>query len=283
MLTENEIKRLAEHCKEELRENFDLFDFKSEIDLSLTYQENKGLLNQKMSNFIDKQLSAQMESYKEAEATHIRTNQGSLNLAEVLKKHQVIGIAGNRGTGKSMLTLTHLKAIRANYPKLAIACMGVEESLKNTLKSLNITVLESTMDILDLNLTNTLIYIDEFAVLFSTKKQDKEQDKLMRFFDRLEHQNCKLIISTAREGFYNKFMCSRITAFLVKQIEYDALVNGSWLKERVKAINSNSDYRLELDKDKYYLVSPDELTSKYSFAYDSTLDSKKENKSLFGD
>jgi len=206
----------------------------------------------------------------------------NLNIITVLKKHDIMGIAGNRNTAKSSLVLSHLKAIRTQYNDLPIYVIGVEENLKETLRNdLKINILESTMDILDLNLKNCVLYVDEFALLFSTKKQDKEQDKLMRFFDRVSHNNVKLIISTAREGFFNKFMCSRITAFLVKQIEYDALVNGSWLKERVKAINSNSDYRLEMEKDKYYLVSPDELTSRYSFKYDETLDSKKENKCLF--
>ena len=282
-LTPTEIDRLMLFVNETLKENADLFDFLSEIDNSLNFYENKNILADKMELFKNKTFKSQLDDYKETETRYTNMVQDSLNLSDVLKKHDIIGITGNRNTGKSMLSLTHLEALKIAFPKLSIVTLGVEESLKNELKRANITILESTMDILDLNISNSIIYIDEFALLFSTKKQDKEQDKLMRFFDRISHQNCKLIINTAREGFYNKFMCSRITAFLVKQVEYEALVNGSWLKERVKAINSNSDYRLECAKEHYYLVSPDSITQKYNFKYNPKYDSKKSNINLFGD
>ena len=281
MLTDKEKHKLGDYVLDELGSDFDLFDLKAHVDTSLNLEENMTILKEKLALFKDKQLVDQMYAHEQYMIKHEKMNNGHLNLSEVLKKHDIIGIAGNRDTAKSSLILTQLKALRKQYPKIPIYAMGIEQNLYNELKSLSIEVLESTMDILDLRIKNAIIYIDEFALLFSTKKQDKEQDKLMRFFDRISHQNVKLIISTAREGFYNKFMCSRITAFLVKQIEYDALVNGSWLKERVKAINSNSDYRLEAEKDKYYLVSPDTITTKYSFEYDKTLDSKQDNKNIF--
>ena len=282
MLTERETHKLYDFIELELKENADLFDAVSNIDSSLTYQENLTILKEKIALFKEKALTQMMDSYKEAEIQYTKRDSGILDITTILKKNDIIGIVGNRNVGKSSLVISHLEAIRRQYKDLPIYTLGLEENLKETLKtSLRINILESTMDILDLNIKNAIIYIDEFALLFSTKKQDKEQDKLMRFFDRISHQNVKLIISTAREGFYNKFMCSRITAFLVKQIEYEALVNGSWLKERVKAINSNSDYRLEIEKEYYYLVSPDEITSKYSFKYNEKFDSKKGNKCLF--
>jgi hypothetical protein len=143
-------------------------------------------------------------------------------------------------------------------------------------------ILRSKMDILDLRMTDTVIYVAEFALFFNTRNKNKQLDKLMRFFDRVEHQNCKLLIDTAREGFFNKFMCGRVSAFLVKQIEYTALVNGTWLKERVEAITSNSDYRLEAEKKDYYIVTGEEgITEKKEFAYNPDIDTKKENKPLF--
>jgi hypothetical protein len=206
-------------------------------------------------------------------------------LKTLLKKHSVIGIIGNRGQAKTSLALTLISNLKEQYPSLNVAVFGTEEKLNKTLKeAFKITILESKMDLLDLNLKDSIIFIDEFALFFDTSSQSKEQNKLMRFFDRLEHQNCKIIISTAREGFYNKFMCSRVTAFLVKQVEYDALVNGTWIKERVKAINSASDYRLEVSKSYYYLVTAgDTLTEKYWFNYLECFDSKKDNKDLFSE
>lgn len=207
-----------------------------------------------------------------------------MNIDNVFKTHRVLGIAGNRSTAKSSLALAELLGLRKKYPDLNIAVFGVEESLETLLTSNNITILRSKMDILDLRLKDTIIFVDEMALFFDTKAQSKQQNKLMRFFDRLEHNNCYIVLGTAREGYWNKFMCGRITAFLVKEIEYDALVNGTWLKERVQAVKSNSDYRLECAKNEYYVVTNNEgITSKYTFKYIPSLDTKKENRDLFNE
>ena len=205
-----------------------------------------------------------------------------MKLSTILKKHSVVGIVGNRSSGKSMLTLTKLKELRQEYSALPIYALGTEEQLDNELLRLNINVLRSEMDILDLQLESCIIFVDEFATLFDTSTKSKQLDKLERFFDRIEHNNVKLIIGTVREGFWNKFACARITAFLVKEVEYSSLVNGTWLKERVQAIVSKSDYRLQCPKDTCYIVSnKGEPTDRFKVDYDATLDSKKNNVSLF--
>jgi hypothetical protein len=203
-------------------------------------------------------------------------------IEQIFKRHSVIGIVGNRNSGKTSLVLSELKYVRGLYPHLNIAVMGIEKELFKELDKLNIKVIHSKMDILDLKMRDTLIFIDEFALFFDTQTKSKELNKLMRFFDRIEHNNCKLIIGTAREGYFNKFMCARVNAFLIKEIEYESLVNGSWLKERVKAITSVSDYRLELSKDTYYSVTTD-LTTKHTFKYSKEFDSKKNNCELFSE
>jgi hypothetical protein len=202
-------------------------------------------------------------------------------LKQVLKEHNIVGVAGMRSTAKTSLILSELLQIRKQHPNVKIAVFGVNEELKMLLHSNNITFLESQMDILDLRMKDTIIFIDEMALFFDTSTRSKQLDKLMRFIDRVEHQNCKIIVGTAREGYFNKFMCSRVTAFLVKQVEYDSLVNGTWLKERVKAIKSTSDYRLEIPKSDYYVVSADTLTSRHTFAYVPEIDTKRDNCDLF--
>jgi len=205
-----------------------------------------------------------------------------MKLQELFKHHSTIGLIGNRSTGKSMLGIDKLIQLRKEYPTLKIACMGIEEKLNPVLAKYNITIIQSKMDILDLQMRDTIIYVDEFALFFDTRNKGKETDKLMRFFDRIEHNNCKLLVSTAREGYFNKFMCSRISLFLTKEIEYTALVNGTWLKERVAAVSSQSDYRLQCEKSEYFTVSNKEgITAKYTFEYKEELDTKKNNADLF--
>jgi len=201
-------------------------------------------------------------------------------IIELLRKHSSIGLLGNRSTAKTSLVLNLFRDIRLQNKDVKLAVMGVNPELKPILDKYNITMLISRMDILDLRLRDTILFIDEMALFFDTKSQTKQLDKLQRFFDRLEHNNCKIICGTAREGYFNKFMCSRITAFLTKQIEYESLVNGTWIKERIKAITSVSDYRLEAGKSEYFIVSSDSTTTKHQFRYSAEFDTKKYNKTL---
>lgn len=204
-------------------------------------------------------------------------------LKQELKQHSTIGVAGSRSSAKTSLVLSQLVLLKKQHPNTKIAVFGVNPELYSYLHQIGITVLHSKMDILDLRMRDTIIFVDEMALFFDTASKSKQLNKLMRFFDRIEHQNCKLICGTAREGYFNKFMCSRITCFFVKQIEYDSLTNGTWLKERVCAIKSTSDYRLEMDKSEYYVVSADNLTHKHTFVYMSEIDTKKDNCDIFGE
>jgi hypothetical protein len=205
-----------------------------------------------------------------------------MKIVDIFKKHSIIGVSGNRSSGKTMMVLTILKDIRRKYPAVKMAAMGINPELNPVLERYGIDVIESKMDILDLRITDTIIYVSEIATIFNTRNKNKQQDKLERFIDRIDHQNCKLIIETAREGYYNKFACGRVKAFLVKTTDYESLVNGTWLNERVQAIQSTSDYRVECEKGEYYLVTnTGELTTKHTFPYNEEFDTKKKNIDLF--
>ena len=181
------------------------------------------------------------------------------------------------------MVMSLLEDLKVRLPDTNIYVFGIEDALLKKCDSCGFTIMESTMDILDLQIQDAVILIDEMALFFDTKTSSRQLDKLERFFDRIEHNNCKIIVSTAREGYFNKWMCGRVTAFLVKQVEYSALVNGSWLKERVKAIKSKSDYRLELDVGEFFVVTNrgDMITRRYEFEYDEKWDSKRFRKRLF--
>jgi hypothetical protein len=206
----------------------------------------------------------------------------NLNFAELLFNHSCIGMVGNRNTGKTMTCLSLLEEFKKNFPKKQIAVLGIEESLEPMCRKMGFIVIKNKMDILDLKLYRTLIFIAEFGMLFETRNRTREAKKLERFFDRIEHNKCKILLDTAREGFYNKFMCSRLTAFLVKEIEYESLVNGTWLQQHIKSINSVSDYRLLCPINKYYLVSnKEERTARFTIGYNEKFDSKIKDEGFF--
>jgi len=207
-----------------------------------------------------------------------------MELKQILTNHSAIALLGNKSTGKTMSMLTLLLNLKIDKPKVNIAVMGINAELEPYLKQHGIIILKSEMDILDLRLTNTLIFIDEIAMFFDSKASSKQEKKLARFFDRIEHQKCKVIIGTTREKYFNGLMCSRVTCAITKEVEYDSLVNGTWIKERIMAIVSPSDYRLEISPDTYFLVSKKgETTVECKVEYDAELDTKKSDIDFFGD
>ena len=204
-------------------------------------------------------------------------------LDKLFNKHSIIGMVGNRSTGKSMTMLGALIEYRKKYPDIPIYVYGVEEAVIPILEDkYNIITLESKRDITDLALTECVIWVDEFAMIFDTKSSSKQLSKLEAFFDRLEHRKIKFIFGTAREKFFNTFACSRMTLAIVKEIEYDALVNNTWLKDNIKAINSMSEYRLECPIDRCFVVSKKGgLVTKHKSSYYKELDTKQFKKSVF--
>lgn len=203
-------------------------------------------------------------------------------IEKLFRKSRTIGVVGNVGVGKTHLALVEIIKLKKKYPNIKVYVYGVEKSLKPILKRYNIEFLHNKEDLLDLKIKNSVLFIDEFCDLFSVRTQDKQLDRIKRFFNRIDHLNDYLMISSAQSGCWNKFMESLIRNYIVKEIDFQSLVNGTTLKRKVMGIESNSDYRLELPNNEYFIIS-DDLTERDSFEYIRELDSKKENVDLFAE
>ena len=202
-------------------------------------------------------------------------------LKELFTKYRSVGIVGNPNTAKSSLVLNELISLKEEID-IDIYILGSEGNLHEYLESKGIHILHSIDDILDMKIKDSIIYIDEFADLFDVKTSGKQISRIRRFFNRLAHQNNYVVISTAQTKFWNVFMCSLVKAYLVKEIEFDSLVNGTLLKRKIKNISENtSEYRLDIPIGTYYVVSDDKLTAKKTFDYNPDIDSKKSQKNPF--
>jgi hypothetical protein len=198
-------------------------------------------------------------------------------IKELFKKNRTIGLVGNSGEGKSSLGLSELIELKKEVD-ISIYVLGVEPSLFPYLKKNGINILESKEDILDLKISNSVILIEEFGDLFCVETKDRQLERVKRFFNRIDHLNDFVIISSARENFWNKLMNGLIKSFLVKRIDFNSLVNGTDLKRKIKGIVENtSEYRLDIPKDTFYVVTEEDVVRKMTFKYNSDLDSKKKN------
>jgi hypothetical protein len=199
-------------------------------------------------------------------------------LQELFRKYRVVGLVGNSGESKTSLGLSELIELKEKNPKVSVYVLGVEPSLFPFLIKKGIQILESKEDILDLKISNSVLFVDEFGDIFRTETANREMDKIKRFFNRIDHLNDFVLISSARENFYNKLMDGLVKAHLVKKVEYQSLCNGTTIKRKILSIVENtSDYRLDIPKDTFYVVTDDDIVKKMTFKYNPDLDSKKEN------
>jgi hypothetical protein len=193
-----------------------------------------------------------------------------------------VGVVGNRSSGKSSLVLSQLVGLKREVD-VPVFVFGVEPSLEDYLSDQGIVFLHNREDILDLKIKNAVIYVDEVSDFVSTRTRDKQVDRFKRFINRIEHNNCFFVLSTAEVGFWNKLACSLINCFVVKEVDFDSLVNGTWLKRVVLGFPRVSDYRLDVEVNKFFVVSSNGLSEKRWFKYNPCLDSKKGNVNPFCD
>lgn len=290
MSKEKVISRLRRRFEENQLDS-SVFDFDKEWDDNLMDYENERILGEKIDKLIGQQLKqiyrdTQSEKYKlqqnEFLEKELKKNEQEKEeiLSDLFKFNRTIGVVGDINTGKSALVLSQLISLKAKF-QTEVYVLGVETSLEDYLKSKGINVLLSKEDILDLKLTNSVIFIDEFGDLFSPQTKDKQLIKIKKFFNRLAHSNNYVILSTAVSGFWNKFMCSLVRCFLVKTIEFDNLVNGTILKRKILDLAYHSEYRFEMPNNTYYVLNNKELAKRYTFPYNPELDSKKDLPSIF--
>lgn len=198
-----------------------------------------------------------------------------MSLIKLFQNYKSIGIVGSPNSAKSSLVLTELIDMKSKID-VDIYVLGAEPSLYDVLEFNNINILYSSDDVLDMKIKNSVIYIDEFASIFDVSSQSKQRDRIKRFFNRIEHLNNYVIVSSAEINFWNKFMCSIVKAHLVKRIEFNNLVRGTDLKRKIQNIAENtSDYRLDIKQNEYYIITDDNLVLKRTFKYNPSLDSKK--------
>ena len=204
----------------------------------------------------------------------------STKLKKIFAGARVVGVVAGRNQGKSALVNKELVILKHDFKERKIKfdfyVYGVEENIEHAFEKEGINIIHSKQDILDIKIKSAIVFIDEFADIFpDISGKGKQLEKIKRFFNRLAHNNIYLIICTAQDKYYNNFMCGLIDVFFVKQIDFDSLVNGTYLKTQIKGI-ANDDYRLYCPINTFYIVSKDKQTTKHTFTQLTEFDSKKE-------
>lgn len=204
-----------------------------------------------------------------------------MKLKEVFGDKRIVGIAGEKSSGKTNNICCLLKDFRKHNKDTPIYIYGFDEITVNWLMKLGNVYVFSNMKQLRRK-SNCLIVIDEFQRLKLGNRRYKEV--LDDFSDMIYHyeRNNWAILSTPNLREFNSVIGAKIERYCVKSLDIDDLVNGSQLKEAAESYQG--EYRagqvLEIPKDKLLIIN-DEYEKSVSLEHIKEIDNKVKNINIF--
>jgi hypothetical protein len=265
ILTEKEIEILIEWATERFNIDFDLYDFNAEIDRTLTLDENKTILRNKLKNLFTegtnlKELKQQDEKYKvlELQQVHNHNKEQEFFNKQTLEKVQTIAIYGDTGAGKTALSykllsaLSHRDIYFIKHPKPeTIKAMGY-----NNLRSLE--ELERLQD--------CVLYWDEPQL--SVNIYDKKSNIVIAKVCSLARQrNIILIMSSSDTRVFTRHNEAYIDLWLIKDLDYSMIKRGSKIQKIVRDNTFIDPHGFKLSKNEFISESRkiSELNGKHTF------------------
>lgn len=234
MITQQQEIFLKEWVKSEAQKRnieFDVLDINAEIDREITLEENKRILLEKLKALESARDGFNNDEIKsKAEAWQVmakqQENPEELLTYDNLNKIRTIAIYGHTGSGKTALAYKILdvykqykKVYFIKYPKPRV----IKELGYNNLH--NIEELE--------NLKDCVIYWDEPQLHIEI--YDKRTNAIIAKACSLARQrNITLIISSSDTRVFTKYNEAYFDLWLVKDIDYNMVKNGSKIKHTIK-------------------------------------------------
>ena len=283
-MNNQEKERLSLFVMQELKENTDLFDLESEIDSTLTYEENKGIISEKISlfkksnplEFVNRDKIKQMEKEKST----IKVSKVVQNniLKDLFKDCRIVGLAGLKNTGKTNNLVYLIREHRKTNKDTPIYAFGMPNEVMGYLKKLGVKEISSLRQLV--NKKNCLLILDEFQKLKLNDRRFK--DDLDNFIDYIYHNNVYVILSSPNIREFNSIIGGIIEKWLLKSVRLDNCINGSQLKKVIDGYKgkykSLGDLEVPLDK---VLVINDEEEISLHCEYVKEADDKLENNDIF--
>lgn len=227
---ELELLSLLPH--QELGENWDLFDIKAHTDSALSFQENKGIILEKLKAFRERKVDR--EAFREAkmlESINQSTPKPSGTLLNAIRSDlRVVCILADTGQGKTALAFKMLQQFALN-PKDETSPAKVyvyKHPNPQLITSLGYNNLQSVSSLS--TMTDSVIYFDEPQMM-----HDRYDKKNNLFFERLcslaRQNDLTLIFSTSDSRWINKGLEAYVSHWFIKSIDINLLKNGCIAKK----------------------------------------------------
>ncbi len=203
-----------------------------------------------------------------------------MKLKEVFGNCRIVGLAGEKDSGKTNNLIALIKDFRQHKKDVRIYVYGLEEPVlewlnKNFKEIYEVSSLEQLA-----TKKNCLIVLDEISKLNLNNRRYTEQLNL--FVDFVYHNNNWVILSSPSLREFNSTICGKIERWVIKSINVNNLVNGSQLKEivlnykgRYKSINS-----IDVPRNELLIINPDYEKS-IEMEYIKEVDTKVKNVDIF--
>ena len=223
-LTDREYEEIEMWVRGTLKCDFDLFDLKSEVDRSLTKNENITILEEKINVLAEKGTLNRKQALKlieeQKKITPITHNQ-SIDIVRILKNDMTI-VLGGSNSGKTMLLCNLITDYRKNFTG-DVHCFGFRPTLA---KDLKVKTFSSLLELEQLK--NSIIVIDELNRLFdlNNRKKHSQVETILRM---VNHNGNKLVLCGLPTDF-KKFLCAKASCIIYKKLNFYDLINGSMAK-----------------------------------------------------
>lgn len=199
-------------------------------------------------------------------------------LEQIFNKARIVGLAGNKNTGKTNNLCQILKEYRETKPDTPIYVYGMPQEVILALNKLGIIEVSRLDQLVDKK--NCIIVIDEFQKLKLNDRRNK--DALNEIVDFTYHKDVYIIFSTPNIREFNSIIGGVIERWLLKSIRLDQCINGSQLKRvvesykgRYKALGS-----IITEPNELLLINDDKEVI-LNIKYFKDADHKKDIKKLF--
>lgn len=194
-------------------------------------------------------------------------------------EYRIIGLAGEKNSGKTNNLMALLKNFRENNKTTPIYVYGLNDVTLEWVKKLGNVFEVSSLSQLS-NKGTCLIVIDEMQRLKINDRRYKEI--LDSFVDFVYHKNNWVIFSSPNIREFNSVIGSKIERWALKTIKFNNLVNGSHLKDvvysyngRYKAIND-----IQIPNNKLLIINQD-FEKELTLDYIKEIDIKEKYENIF--
>jgi len=199
-------------------------------------------------------------------------------LGVIFKNARIVGLAGNKHTGKSNNLCQLIKEYHSIQKSIPVYVYGMPKIVMKELGTMGVYEISSLNQLVGKK--DCILILDEFQKLKLNDRRHK--DELNEFVDFVYHNNVYVILSSPNIREFNSIIGGVIEKWLLKSIRIDQAINGSQLKKVVEAYKGRykSLGSIHTEKNEILLIN-DDYETVLTINYYPECDSKINVKELF--